>query len=233
MTVYILTSDKTNYLIKGMQYCINKYWPDAPLIKILGYDNLNFNLPAGFEFISLGKDMGANNVTSDLIKFFSTISESNFIFTVDDFFPMRPVSSSMLDILSNYMDSNDVSRIALDGHVKSKPYTVYEEFNSFTVVELSQLADYRKSAVWSIWNKDYFLKYLPKCSNLWEWELDTESKFDGHIILGTIKKHTIQASHLIKRGNIKSDWFKDSESNDVMHQEDIDILKKILGARFE
>tara|TARA_R100001126_G_scaffold95104_1_gene66532 strand:+ start:3259 stop:3969 length:711 start_codon:yes stop_codon:yes gene_type:complete len=236
MTIYILTSDRTNWLIKGMQYCINKYWPDHtfPLsVKILGYKNLDFELDEGFEFISLGEDKGPNHVNLDLINFFNSIDDSNFIFTCDDFFPIRKINLHIFSALCKYMETDDISRIALDGHVNSKPYTIYKDYDSFKVVELSQIADYRKSAVWSIWSRDYFIKYLHGTSNLWEWELDTRCKHDGHNILGTIGEHAIQACHLIKRGKLKSDWFKDSESDDVMYIEDRLAIKQLIGDRFE
>lgn len=230
MIVYILTSDKNNWLLKGMQYCIKKYWPDHPTIKILGYKPLDFELQKNFEFISLGKDNGPEHVNKDLFEFFSKIEDENFIFTVDDFFPIRNINTELLTEYEKILSTGEVSRIALNGHVKNKPFTVYKRLENFDIVEVSQFADYRKSAIWSIWNKNYFTKYLASTDNLWDWELDDRCKFDGHVVLGSDRSYAIQACHLIKRGEIKAEWYKDSESSDEMFPEDIDKINLLINA---
>ena len=64
--------------------------------------------------------------------------------------------------------------------------------------------------------------------NLWEWELNTECKDDGHKVMGTNGKYVLQSCHLYKQGNLKEDWHKDSESYDTMFQEDITAVSGIL-----
>ena len=68
MKIYILTSDKNIHIVEGLQYCVNKYWKPKPSVVLLGYKEPSFKLADNFEFISLGKDRGANNIGEDLIK---------------------------------------------------------------------------------------------------------------------------------------------------------------------
>lgn len=229
MIIYILTSDKNNWLIKGMQYCIKKYWHKHPPVKILGYSKLNFKLEKGFEFISLGVDKGPNHVNKDLELFFSKVKDNNFIFTVDDFWPIRKINTEIMKEFENIIETKKIGRIAMNGHVKTKPFNLFKELENFNIIELAQHANYRKSAIWSIWNKDYFIKYLSSTVNLWQWELDEQCKHDGTIILGSDKLYAIQACHLMKRGNIKSDWYKDSESQDIMFEDDIEKVSVLIN----
>ena len=65
--------------------------------------------------------------------------------------------------------------------------------------------------------------------NLWEWDLDERCKGDSHRIVGTNDKYILQSCHLYKRGNLKSDLYKDSEGPDTMFDEDRKIVLDILS----
>ena len=228
MKIYILTSDKNIHIVEGLQYCVNKYWKPKPSVVLLGYKEPSFKLADNFEFISLGKDRGANTIGEDLIKYFNGIEDKHFIFTVDDFFPIRNINTEMLNTLSKKMISEDVSRIALTDQVSSKPHSVIENKEDYKIIEMGQQADYRKTAVLSMWDKSYFLMYMWESMNLWEWELDTRCVNDNHRIIGTNDKYVLQSCHLYKKGNLKADWFKDSESSDTMIAEDHSIVSEII-----
>ncbi len=174
----------------------------------------------------MGVDRGADYIGGDLIKFFNSIQDENFIFSVDDFFLIRDVNIKLLNFIEK--EINNVGRFSLTDQVSNKPHTIIKEHNEFNVIEMSQHAEYRKSAVWSMWSKDYFLKYFKDNMNLWQWELDTSCQGDNHSIIGTTGKHVVQACHLYKQGSLKSDWYKDSESSDVMYEEDKWIVASIL-----
>jgi hypothetical protein len=99
------------------------------------------------------------------------------------------------------------------------------------MIEMDQEANYRISAVWSMWSKEYFLKYLTPKTNLWGWEVGSSCMNDNHRIIGTKNKYVVQSCHLIKRGNLKRDWYKDSESEDIMVDGDIEIVSKFIGSK--
>ena len=235
MKIYILTSDKNIKYVEGLQYCVNKYWNPNPNVVLLGYKEPLFKLDKNFKFVSLGEDRGAGKACDDIIKFFSKIPDKHFIFSVDDFYPIREVKTNILDYLTDKMINEDISRIALTDQISSKGHEIIESFvnpndsnDHFDTIEMGQSANYRKSAVWSMWTKDYFLKYFTNDMSLWSWELDNKCKDDGHRIIGTNNKYIIQSCHLFKRGSLKADWFKDSESSDVMFDEDKSIILDII-----
>ena len=101
MNIYILTSDKNVHVVEGLQYCVNKYWKPNPNVIILGYKEPKFEFDSNFTFVSLGEDRGAGKVGEDIINYFTKISDKYFIFSVDDFFPIREVNVDMFNNLVN------------------------------------------------------------------------------------------------------------------------------------
>ena len=142
------------------------------------------------------------------------------------------VSGKQLKIGKSLINYAEKQLYIINNKYLLRPTSAYitftKEHNEFNVIEMSQHAEYRKSAVWSMWSKDYFLKYFKDNMNLWQWELDTSCQGDNHSIIGTTGKHVVQACHLYKQGSLKSDWYKDSESSDVMYEEDKWIVASIL-----
>lgn len=134
----------------------------------------------------------------------------------------------MLEFLKNKFIKENFSRLALTDQVSNKPHVIIDKLTDCNIIEMGQGAEYRKSAVWSMWSKSYFLKYFNDKMNLWEWELNTECKDDEHRVMGTNGKYVLQSCHLYKQGNLKEDWHKDSESYDTMFQEDITAVSGIL-----
>jgi hypothetical protein len=229
MTIYIISSNNSIHNIEALQYSINKYWKPNPRVVVLSYNQpTNFQLAKNVRVDSMGEDRGHNYVNENLINYFDKVEESHFIFSCDDFPLIRPVDVDMFDTLKRKMIVEGISRVAMNGHVKTKPYNTIEQLDGYNIVEFSQTADYRKSAVWSMWSKEYFMKYLHGTFNLWEWELDERSKRDGHRILGTIGANIVQACHLFKQSKLKANWFQDSEGLDEAYEEDKIVIQRFL-----
>ena len=229
INIYILTSDRGIDTIEGFQYCFNKYWNSSQQVTILGYRSPTFKLSDNFKFISLGEDRGANYIGGDLINFFKDVDDTHFIFSVDDFLLIRDVDIDLLEFIKNKFIKENIHRFSLTDQVSNKPHNIIDEQKDFNVIEMGQYADYRKSAVWSLWSKDYFLKYFKDDMNLWQWELDGSCKNDNCRVIGTTNKHVVKSCHLYKQGNLKSDWYKDSESTDFMFDDDRLIIKEMLS----
>ena len=133
MKIYVLTADKSVHIVEGLQYCINKYWKHNPNVVLLGYQKPAFELVDNFEFQSLGKDRGPGTIGEDLINYFNNIKDKHFIFTVDDFFPIREVNTDLLDTLIEKMVSNNISRVALTDQVSSKPHSIIEDKEDYKI----------------------------------------------------------------------------------------------------
>tara|TARA_R110001606_G_scaffold38436_1_gene107656 strand:- start:25 stop:708 length:684 start_codon:yes stop_codon:yes gene_type:complete len=198
--------------MRPFQYLFNKFWSDEQQVTILGYEEPTFELYDNFNFISLGEQTTVQDWCSDLKSFFETIDDKYFIHAVEDQFIIRPVRQDVLPVLYDLMN-DDVGRIALETAAQTKPHTVIqslvesEQPNRETpIIELDQEANYRLSVVYSIWNKEYMLKYLEPNMNPWEFELagSEKAKNDGYKILGTKYNHPIYCSHTVRRGDFNN-----------------------------
>ena len=99
MNVYISTSDKYLHILKPFSYLFNKFWSDKQKVYILGYELPSFDLPDNFEFISMGEQKGIKYWSSDLHKFFSSIDDEYFIYSMEDHFILDYVDIKLFERL--------------------------------------------------------------------------------------------------------------------------------------
>ena len=232
MNIYVLTSDKSIHIVEAFQYTFNTYWKDKhQKIFILGYSNPTFKLEENFEFISLGEDVGPR-VGKDLINFFNSIDDDHFIFCVDDFPLILDIDVKIIEYAKTVMkDNSNVGRFGLTGDNKNRNHTVIDKTDDYEVIMNTQDVDYKLSAVWSMWNKEYFLKYLTPPMNLWEWEINGSSlsKNDGYEVLGTNGRYAINTCHIYKQGKLKSNWYESVWDKNIKIENSVkNYIKKII-----
>ena len=86
--------------------------------------------------------------------------------------------------------------------------------NKYNVIEASQNSQYRITVAWSLWNREYLLKYLVDGYSPWEFEGKGGglAKNDGYKILGTSKNYCIYQCMGLRKGNPNHIY---SEQNEV------------------
>ena len=94
LSIYIWTSNQLQVCLPAQAYLFNKFWPDIVDVKILGYDEINLDLPDNFEFISLGEQRGPKYWSDDMIDFFSSCSDEFFYFPTEDQFIIKEVTQT-------------------------------------------------------------------------------------------------------------------------------------------
>lgn len=207
MNVYVQTHDKGIHLIEAFQLLLNKYWP-GQTVTVLGYAEPGFELAPNFSFVSLGEDTGPK-IGGDLIDFFAGIDDEHFVYTVYSQVIIRPVLTRLFEHLVYAIEhSNRVGRIALTGDMElNQPHSLMSLADG-NLAEHSQSSNYRMSAIWSIWSKGYFLKYLEPGMDLWEWETEgsARAKMDGVEILSATGRYPITCCRVYKRGMRHTGW---------------------------
>ena len=208
--IYVTVSDKYQWLLKPSCYLFNKFWGEKQKVTFLGYKPLEFNLPSNFDFISLGEDLGPNKWSNSLIDFFKKTKETHFILGLEDQILTGPIKKDILDILLKECNDPKVGRINLMRDTVNRPHSLYKQIDEdFSIIKANQNSDYRISLMWSIWNKEYFLKYLNPNISAWEFEGSRGEKGqnDGYHILGTKSKNgppdnaPLDVANIIWRGN--------------------------------
>jgi hypothetical protein len=190
MRIFISTSDGHDLSLKPFAYLFNMYWGKHQEVTVLGYRQPPFKLPDNFNFIQLAeKQHNVFQWSTDLRRFFESIEDEHFIWAVEDAYILQPVDFVVLRKLESYLDDSLVGRIGLTNDVVTNgEFFIVENCNNqYYVVSLTQKSKCRISGVWSIWNRQYFLKYMKDNLTPWQYEVDTsnEAKDDGYKILSS------------------------------------------------
>jgi len=229
MKIYISTANQYTHLLKPFAYLFNTFWDDSIEITVIGYERFNFNLPKNFKFISLGtQEGGIQRWSTDLRKFFESIDDNFFIWATEDQFITYPVEQPILKhITENYL-TPDMGRFGLTNDNKGRPYNIIEQLDNCKIIESGQTVNYRLSALWSIWNREYLLKYLLPGYSPGEFEVKGSdiARNDGYKILGTVDNYVIHASLGVRKGNLNVPLnFKFINDNRSLEQNVIDEMK--------
>ena len=232
--IILRTCDKFLKYSEGILYTLEKYWKNHPKVYFLSYESPKFKLPNTWEHYSMGKDNGAQIWSNGFIDFFNDYPEIDyFLFLLDDMFFLDTVDVKQIEYLVHIMknDSN-VGKIQISGsHAKPKDNIPIENsiYNNSDLGKLRQNSQYRLSTLPAIWKKDFFLKYMEKNLNPWEFELQ-HPKNDGIDIYTVRTNRPISLSHFFRRGNefLSNKWYISHTDDKVMKEED----KKIIAEMF-
>jgi len=230
MKIYISTADQCLPLIKVFSYLFNRFWSTTASVTILGYDAPEFNLPSNFTFVSMGKQTGGIQMWStDLKIFFESIDDEFFVWATEDQFIMQPVNFFIYNhIIGNYL-TDELGRFCLTNDGKLRPFDFCSSQVGFDVIINRPNVDYRLSAMWSIWNRKYLLKYILPGWSPWEFEIygSNAARNDGYKILATYRDYVIQPCQAIRRGRLDLPLnFNLINDNRTLSQDIIDDMKK-------
>ena len=192
MRVFVSTCDKYDAVIKPFMYLFNKFWDSDIKVTILGYRKPNFDLYDNFDFVSIAdKQENVNQWSTDFRNYFESIEDEHFLWTVEDSYLIRPFNKNIFNELNKYLDDENLGRISLVNATEKKQHNILEKHEDFNIIEQGQNTEYRISVLWSVWKKDYLLKYLTPNQNPWdfEWNQSQRAKNDGFKVLGSSILH--------------------------------------------
>ena len=234
MKIYIPTSNKTSYLVEALIFSLKKYWPNFKKYDtiILGYDIPKFSLDSNIKFIKLNNVDNVENWAIDLKNYFETIEDKYFIYMNDDCPLSRPVDKEILNILvqTTEMNTDNIGRVCLTKCVSNRPHSIIGDYEKFQIIEAGQDTEYRISTQFSIWSREYFIKYARENMTPWQFELQTNPRNDGYKILGTTGKHCLDFYHLMRKWGVPKDWNVSCHEKQHLDEnsEDYNIIKKVM-----
>jgi len=205
LNIYISTANQYIHLVQPFSYLFNKFWSSDIKVIILGYDYPKFKLLNNFEFISMGKqEGGVKSWSTDLKKFFSSINDEYFIYTVEDHFIVDYVNMKVLNHLLLYTKKDMVGRIGLTTDNKNRSFDIIERLDDYDIIENWQNTEYRLSLLWCIWNKNYFLKYLEDNYSPHDYEIIGSQRAlnDGWKIISSYREYAIHQTQAVRKGNL-------------------------------
>lgn len=217
MNIYISTSDNYHHCLQPFAFLFNKFWSTKQKVKFVGYKEPDFDLPSNFEFISLGKQRGPSFYGEDFNAFFQSIDDTYFIYTMEDQFIYDYVDVSLIDKLENYIINENVGRICLTNSIyqthmgkRHEPFILsgslatshYElDDSEYELVKFTPASEFRITCEWTIWDKEYLLKYLLQGLNPWQFEDrgSMRAKKDGRDLIGCKNVVPIQHGEALRK----------------------------------
>tara|TARA_Y100000593_G_scaffold83418_1_gene157150 strand:+ start:4111 stop:4917 length:807 start_codon:yes stop_codon:yes gene_type:complete len=232
MKIFISTSNSTMHILPIFCFLFNKYWPNKE-VNILGFKKPDFRLAENFNFISMSEfqENGATGWTKYLRSYFNSLEESHFVFGLDDSLIVRPVEVGIFnDLIALAYKNPEIGRIDLTPGMEwatvRRGYLKYiGGKDNYKIIECKHCntghLNYRLSAAMSIWNKDYFLKFMRQDRTPWEWETvgSLEAERDNRRVMGTGEAWCIR-----KTEGLSSSQLPGKINSYHMRQEDKDYI---------
>lgn len=203
----VFTSNNYIHLTKIYAYLYNEFWTPTRKVKILGYNIPNFNFPNNFEYISLGKQIGGvENWSTSLRKYIESLTSKYIIWSTEDLFIIENVNLDIYIYLLSMMKNDDsIGRIGLTKDIElTNQCITTKKFEHYDIIMKQDNEPFRIGGIWSLWNREYLLKYLKPNMSPWEFENQSEANYDGYKILGTKRDYVITFCGSINSGPKKT-----------------------------
>lgn len=186
-SLYIITCDKTNWVLKLTIPLLEKYWNIEKSVKILGYNKPDVQLPIDYEFISMKKiQLSIDEWTEDIYNIMKNDPNEYVIFMLDDFLPVDYLNSEVLNYLFDEMEKDkNIVRAAIGSDMQFLKHKIVKEEEKFKLIELDSHSNYRVTTQPSIWRKNYLIEILKVPKTPWNFET-TNNPRDNKRMIGTL-----------------------------------------------
>lgn len=173
MKIIITTSNAYHHILPVFFYLYGKYWGEP--CELVGYDKPSMQLPNYCTWVSLGKQGGKNEFSTDLRKYFEQQPDW-FVWMMEDTF-----LKEQSHFYTGYLPmQHGIGRIDLTKDIKSRTHKINDPY-----VLADDNSRYRLSTQPSIWNKQFLLQYLTPGLSPWDFETQ-DPKNDGWAVIGFV-----------------------------------------------
>lgn len=185
--IYIVTCDKSSWILKATMPLLEKYWTGKKEITILGYSKPELV----YRFISMkDKQVNIDHWAGNIYYTLRNEPGEFVIFMLDDYLPIDYVN---LKILNYYLDAmkgdQDIVRCGLGSDMSFWPHKVIDDFEDYQIIEKTG-GSYYITCQPSIWRKDYLLSILARSTNPWQFEVGNGN--DGKRMLSSKGKYAFR-----------------------------------------
>lgn len=202
MKVYIAVADVYAHLMEEYCYLFNLYWPSAEPV-ILGYDtDLLAKLPDNFEIVSLGEQ--TKSWCDPLRKYLEEHAPDYFVLTLEDHFISDYVDVDKVAMMEKEVKEGNCVRAMLHAHLNTPQDTFYKK--GLRIIKPNR--EFRINIAFSIWNKEYLLRYMEPGFSLIQFEQANHIKAmnDGETIISVdtdvIYDHIVKYVNIYRSGKV-------------------------------
>jgi hypothetical protein len=195
--MYVNTCDATMFFIPIFSYFYEKYWTVDADVEVLGFSKPDFELPDRFNYVSLNDKQigGVNSWSNYLVDYFENIPDEIILWGIDDHIIVDDIDVELYDFLVKKIQTDKtIGRISLIGNIEQRKYDVIESYADFDLIQQRSGTSYLIDCQFSLWRKEYLLKYLMKNWTPWQFEIDGSklAAYSDFKVLGTTNRHCVQ-----------------------------------------
>ena len=158
MNLYVLTSDRYNFLLEGYSKLFNQHWDDHLIVTVLGFDPPKVDLPDNFRFHSMGKQKDYPTWSGPLIEYFSKCQDEYFFLCFEDHYLVNTVAKVLVEEIMRHLSGDrSIDKVYLmpddskiKSHYKGKFYESVDRPNALVTTSLLP----------AIWKKEFFMRLL-------------------------------------------------------------------------
>jgi len=185
INIYIITCDKTNWVLNVTIPLLNKYWNIKKSVKILGFSKPDIEFNDDYEFISMRpKQESIDDWSKDIYSVIKNDPNEFVIFMLDDFLPRGYLNEEIFNFLFDKIENDkSIMRCGLGIDLHYQLNKIIEQKDDYGVIELLENAEYKITTQPSIWRKDLLLYYLLKSTSPWNFEVNNRTL--EHRVIGT------------------------------------------------
>jgi hypothetical protein len=226
-----MTSDVTSWALQGWFHLTEKYWPEHPDVVIGGYSPLAFPIPTYAQFISVGNfyDYPIQKWSDGLIKLLEQIDDECFVWTMDDFWPIRPVNNQAIQTLFNHaVNHRELARIDLSRDRQyAKDSMILGKIEDLDIVGTPLPSAYLLSLQTGIWRRSALKAYLVPGETAWQVELEGTSRMNaaGSNVIGTLQEPT-KYLIAVQKGKLSLDGGYQGQDH-ALPLEDVEKLRSL------
>lgn len=215
LTLVIHSCNKFSDLWDGHVQLLNKNWPDRDCRTLLVTDGPTERRFDGVEVLSTGEGF---ELSKRIAAMLPKITTEYVLVTLDDYYPIYPISSEKIQALVEAMDKEGLDYIRLfkrpDSRKRIAGYdTLYE-------VELYGDRDvhYQVNLYAGIWRKSFIEKTVEVERNAWDYELSlTKIARRDHLKCAMSKGHEFEILDVVRKGKLLHKAARYLKKHDLYH----------------
>lgn len=223
-----MTGDETLHLSPLFFKLLDRYLPIEQEVDFLGFslpkhDRANFVGKLKINFVSLGDQKDFLDPSADahwfwsdaVLPYFQKLETKTFFLTWMEHLPICPADVEMFRRLMVLVGMTRAKKAVLDTHLNTGKFAGGHSKFTDDILRLGQETMYRTTLMPSIWNRDYFMKYLKPGMTAWDFEVNNmrESMNDGATILAPAKKNAYTIFNFYLKGIFNQGAFDDIQKD--------------------
>lgn len=181
--VIVTTSNKYLWALRPFAYLFNKFWSDEQAVVVGHYKPPQFDLPLNFSLIQmLPTQPRRTRWSNGIISLLNKIDDNIFVFMLEDFFLVRPVSQSAIHELYNFMLGHpEIGRIGLTDELYEEERGVFHtKLNDIALLKSKFTHPFYLSCQASLWRRAAFLEVLFPNTSAHDFEISVKP-IQGHL----------------------------------------------------